>query len=263
MLGSPGLETDSTFDESAYEQIPHYLKKTAWDGDEERLSLRAWRAKYAASVRALDRRLTPFLDTLRHRGTLDHTYLILTSDHGEELMEHGGWDHGYSLFEHQLHVPLVIRKPLAKTAGRRLTSLVSLIDLMPTILSLAEIETPAGIQGRDFSPLLARDEPFGVHDASAVFSAGVKNQPHTHAVRTLRHKLVWDVLEDEIHLYDLAYDSGELRALAPHDTPVTSHLRQRLMEHLAELTDRGRLSEETVPMTDEFRERLKSLGYVQ
>ncbi|MFQ5791976.1 MAG: sulfatase, partial [Acidobacteriota bacterium] len=214
LLDSPSLGNPQSLDETDYEKMPPYLRRIAWASEEERRSLTAWRAKYAAGVRVFDRYLGPFLDELRNSATLDDAYVILTSDHGEELMEHGGWDHGYKLFDHQLHVPLLIRRPRGANAGRRLPSLVSLVDVMPTILSLAGIDPPLELQGEDFSKLLE-----GAHRArpdrpAAVFSAGVKQRPNLHGLRTREHKLVLEVPGEDLLLFDLTSDPAELDNVA-------------------------------------------------
>ena len=259
LAGSSSLGERRVLSEEDYGGIPPYLTKTAWASDAERLSLTAWRAKYAAGVRAFDRRVRPFLDALRDSGTLDRTYLFLTSDHGEELMDHGRWDHGYNLFEHQLHVPLLIRKPLAEDAGRKVTELVSLIDLAPTILSLARIQLP-DVQGRDLSRLLRNAQsPSSV----AVFAGGVKNKPGLHAARTERHKIIWDIETDERRVYDLVADFQERNDLARANSELASRLHPPLLQHLVEIQARDALTVDNVPISERMRERLRALGYIQ
>ncbi len=70
-----------------------------------------WRAAYAAGVRVLDGRLGWFLDELRASGQLDRSVVIITADHGEELFDHGGWGHGWTLHGDQTWVPLLVRLP--------------------------------------------------------------------------------------------------------------------------------------------------------
>jgi arylsulfatase len=259
LVGSSSLGERRVLSEEDYSGIPSYLKKTAWASDADRLSLTAWRAKYAAGVRAFDRRVRPFLDALRDSGTLDRTYLFLTSDHGEELMDHGRWDHGYNLLEHQLHVPLLIRKPLAEDAGRKVTALVSLIDLAPTILSLAKIQLP-DVQGADLSGLLRK---FQSPRSAAVFSAGVKKEPGLHAARTERHKIIWDIETDELRVYDLLADPQERDDIARANPDLVGQLHRPLLRHLVEIQAREALPVENVPISKQMSERLRALGYIQ
>ena len=206
-----------------------------------------------------DRKVGPFLDELRNRGILDRSYLVFTSDHGEELMEHGGWNHGENLFDHQLHIPLLIRKPLSEDAGRRVDSLVSLIDLMPTLLSLARVDQFPAAAGRDISPLLG-DE--GDVRLEPVFASAVIGRPHLHGVRTPRQKLLWDPSGNTVALYDLAADPRELDDRTSQDETSVELLKQYLREHLMDVTERGSLTPESLPLTDELRDQLKALGYV-
>lgn len=248
-----------TLTEEEYARIPEYLRETEWAAEQERYGLRSWRAKYGAGIHAFDRGIGPFLEELRTSGLLDRAYFVLTSDHGEELMEHGGWNHGANLYDHQLHVPLLIRKPLAEDAGRRIASLVSLVDLMPTLLAVGVVEATPGILGRDFSTLLR-----GGSDAetTAVFAGAVNENPRIQGVRTLSHKLIWDEERGELELYDMLSDPNECRDLSTEDRPSVARMKTYLRENLERNEARGALAPEVIPMEEELRSRLKALGYV-
>jgi len=248
-----------TLTEEEYTRIPEYLRETEWAAEEERYRLRSWRAKYGAGIHAFDRRIGPFLEELRTSGLLDRAYFVLTSDHGEELMEHGGWNHGNNLYDHQLHVPLLIRKPLAEDAGRRLASLVSLVDLMPTLSAVGGLAPPAGILGRDFSTLLRGGSDA---EATAIFAGAVNENPGIQGVRTLSHKLIWDEERGELELYDMLSDPKECRDLSEEDRPTVARMKTYLRETLERNEARGALAPEAIPMDDELRDRLKALGYV-
>jgi arylsulfatase A-like enzyme len=243
-----------------YLRIPAYLRQIEWAAEEQRYLLASWKARYGAGVHSFDRAIGPFLDELRASGLLDRAYVVLTSDHGEELMDHGGWNHGNNLYDHQLHVPLLFRKPLAEDAGRRIGSLVSLIDLMPTLVEVAEIEAPPGILGSDFSTLL-RGGSDGA--SAAVFAGAVNGDPRIQGVRTLSHKLIWDEDRGELELYDLDADPNESRDLSESDALSVARMKTHLREHLERNEARGALARESVPLDDEIRDRLKALGYIQ
>jgi len=252
--GPPG-----TLTEEEYARIPAYLREIDWATEQERYRLKAWRARYGADVHALDREIGPFLDELRTSGLLDRAYFVLTSDHGEELMEHGGWNHGNNLYDHQLHVPLLIRKPLAEDAGRRIAALVSLVDLMPTLSAAGGVEAPPGILGRDFSTLLRGGKSAGT---AAVFAGAVNENPRIRGVRTLSHKLIWDEERGEIELYDMLGDPKECRNLSEDDGSTVLRMKTYLRENLERTEARGALAPHVAPMDDELRDRLKALGYV-
>ncbi len=249
-----------TLTEEDYAQIPEYLRAIEFPSEEERYQLRSWRARYGAGIRVFDRTVGPFLDELRANGILDRAYFVLTSDHGEELLEHGGWNHGQNLYEHQLHVPLFIRKPLARDAGRRVSSLVSLIDLMPTLSVLGGVAAPPGVLGRDFSWALRGG---GTSEPAAVFAEAVNGNPRIAGVRTLSHKLIWDEERGELELYDLKADPGECRDLSSEDDASVARLKSYLREHRARSAARGALAPETIRMEDELQDQLKALGYVR
>src|SRR6185503_491446 len=114
---SPSVQTDEVLSDAEWNGILPSTLQALWARDStgmkkpETRRMDTWRGRYAAEVRDMDNRLGPFLSALEERGYLDHAYLILIADHGESLHDHGNWDHGYTLFEEQIHVPLIIRPP--------------------------------------------------------------------------------------------------------------------------------------------------------
>ncbi len=93
---------------------------------------------------------------LQHAGLYDETCLIVVGDHGEAFYEHGFYGHGYAPYEEQIHVPLLMKFPGGRHAGRRVGALVELIDLLPTLLAVADLTSPnaAHLQGHDLTALL-------------------------------------------------------------------------------------------------------------
>ena len=92
---------------------------------------------YDAGIRQFDEQLQPLLDVLAE-STKD-TLVVLTSDHGEEFLEHGGWQHGFTLYQETVHVPLVFFAPNAGIAPRRVAANASLIDILPTLRELLDL----------------------------------------------------------------------------------------------------------------------------
>jgi arylsulfatase len=88
-------------------------------------------ALYDSEVHYVDRAIGEVLASLRPE-VLAHTLVALTADHGEELVDHGGWKHGQTLYEEQIHVPLIWRWDGHVPAGRRLAGTVRLLDVAPT-----------------------------------------------------------------------------------------------------------------------------------
>jgi arylsulfatase A-like enzyme len=112
------------------------------DGD-----LRILSDLYDGEIAYVDHRVGELAAFLRARGLLDRTVLVITSDHGEAIGDHGFLDHKMNLFEELLRIPLVVRYPAAVRAGQRIRDPVMLQDLFPTLLGLAGL-SPDGGGGR-------------------------------------------------------------------------------------------------------------------
>lgn len=105
-----------------------------------------------AGIRELDERIGELRAALEARGLLDRTLIVLTSDHGEELMDHGKVGHGGTLYEEVLRIPLMIHLPGGAEA-RKVEAPARLLDVYPTVLAAAGVPRPAEVEGRDlFAP---------------------------------------------------------------------------------------------------------------
>jgi hypothetical protein len=111
-----------------------------------------FRAMYDASVRYMDDVLGQFLAELEALGLADETTLILTSDHGEEFLEHGKMAHT-QVYPESLLVPLLVVHP-QQTVGRRVTEVVEAVDLAPTLFEMAGLQETPPVSGRSLVPLL-------------------------------------------------------------------------------------------------------------
>ena len=124
-----------------------------WDLDKRRLSARdvtLARDAYDDGIAALDRQVGSLLDELDRRGILRDTVVIVTSDHGESFGEHGVFNHGYSLYLHEVRVPLLILAPTV-TAGRVVAAPVSLRDLPATVVDLLGLAPGSPFPGRSLA----------------------------------------------------------------------------------------------------------------
>lgn len=107
---------------------------------------------YDATLREADARVGELLEALRHAGIEEETIVIVCSDHGEEFLDHGGVNHGRTLWEEMVRVPFLIRLPGA--APREIDTPVSLLDLAPTLVELLGLATRHPSDGRSLLPLL-------------------------------------------------------------------------------------------------------------
>jgi arylsulfatase A-like enzyme len=188
-------------------------------------------ALYDSEVHYVDGRIGELLAGLRPE-VLARTLVVLTADHGEELDDHGGWKHGQTLYDEQIHVPLIWRWDGHVAAGRRLAGTVRLLDVAPTVAAATGIEPDPGWEGLDLLPALRGTARLPERPA---FAEGLSSGPLRAAAVLGRLKLMVFNREEpfapadeiqahlwrqdlgrlaRIELYDLAHDPGERRNLA-------------------------------------------------
>jgi arylsulfatase A-like enzyme len=153
------------------------------------------------------------------------TIIILAADHGEEFDEHGGRYHGSSLFEEQVHIPLVVSVPGVKP--RVIDAPVELIDVTPTLLNLLDIPVPARMRGTDLGPWLA-DPPAPEGRLPPAF-AEVEDK---RMIALGHEKLICDLGWGFCAYHDLSSDPGERRNLADERPERAAALRARLDDWL-------------------------------
>ena len=137
---------------------PSVFDRESWSGLRKRINdgtiqlspadLERLQNLHDAGIAEMDHNIGMLLRSMRERGLLDETIVLLTSDHGEELMDHGRIGHGGTLYREVIDIPLMIRLPDGARAGRR-DGVARLIDVFPTLAALAGIKPPAGLEGRN------------------------------------------------------------------------------------------------------------------
>lgn len=108
---------------------------------------------YDATIRAADIMVGKVIDRLKALNLYDRTILVVTSDHGEEFLEHGSIGHSKSVFDESIRIPLIVRAP-GLPAGVKVDSFVSHVDFLPTVLELLEVPCTGPIQGKSYLPLM-------------------------------------------------------------------------------------------------------------
>lgn len=214
--------------------------------------------RYAAGIRQLDDVLAHLVAVLREEGLLESTLLILTSDHGEEFLDHGDVMHGRTQFQEVMHVPLLFVGP-ALPAGVRVREPVSLVDVMPTAFAVLGQPVPRGLDGLDLSPLWQRPGA-SLGERFLFGEADWRNDEDdvTRSVRSGRWKLVFDRRTGERRLYDLGRDPRERRDVqAEHP-----ELAQRLHAELEQFMREARETPPPAELSPEEIERLEELGYL-
>ena len=125
---------------------------------------------YLACVSYIDDNVGRVLAALEAIGQADNTLVVLWSDHGYQLGEKGKWSKAGSLWEQGTRVPLIIYDPRNKSNGHPSPRVVELLDLYPTLVELAGLPMPAGLDGRSLAPLLARPDAPWDHPAYTVWN---------------------------------------------------------------------------------------------
>jgi arylsulfatase A-like enzyme len=116
-------------------------------------TMRRLRDDYDREIRYVDDRLGNLIATLDALGLRESTIIALVADHGEEFAEHGSFQHGSAVFDEALQVPLILTGP-GIPADQRIATPVSLIDVTPTLLDLAGLEVPDGLDGTSLAPAM-------------------------------------------------------------------------------------------------------------
>lgn len=200
---------------------------------------------------------------LERLGLLEKTVVIVTGDHGEELFEHGYVGHNVQLYEESLHVPLVVRLPQsAGVKGQRVTALVDLLDVAPTITDVFGLGGQADVK-RHFQGHSLLAVAAGAPGKGAVLSRTVWDRPR-YALRDERYKLVYDTRTGEQELFDLQQDPQEQHDIAPREGLLTAYYRQALHQWIATVARRapGAGPVPNAPPDCETCQNLKSLGYL-
>lgn len=187
----------------------------------------AGRERYFGEISVADHEVGRVLQRVKERGLQDNTIIVWMADHGEEFGERGGAYHNTSLFEEQTHVPLLVRIP--GIAARRVTSVVSLADLMPTLLEIMGIEDALPRTARSLVPLLFGAGPAeGLATAELFKSGGDEIAPAARALwaGSMKYVVRQDTGTEEV--FDLARDPAERENLVGRDTSRDTRLRKLL-----------------------------------
>jgi len=201
----------------------------------EQVNLRADLARqaiqaYYASITFVDAQIGRVLDALRELGLGDNTIVILTSDHGYHMGEHGHWQKT-TLFENAAQVPLIVSIPKMKTAGKSTAAPVEMLDFYPTLAQLCGLPTPDHLSGVSLVPVL--------EDVTAKPRKAALTQYATgYSIRTTRHRYTeWGPGgRDGAELYDHTRDPEEMINLANELThrravaELSRLLRRRVVE---------------------------------
>jgi arylsulfatase A-like enzyme len=215
------------------------------------------RGLYDGEIEFWDAHFGRLLDALQERGLYEDTLIVLTSDHGEEFGEHGGFYHGTTVYDEVVHVPLYVKYPGSRRAGTTVGHPVQTTDLMPTILQELDLPIPEGVQG-------------GLLDDGQE-EVLIEEEHEGHVLSSLRAEIDgtrWSLILcnadnprglPPIALYDVDADPGQQRDLSEDRPEVLREMAARLERAAAAAAEGGQRQEIDLGVAD--RMRLCALGY--
>lgn len=227
-----------------------------WTEDNYRHYIAAYR-HYAALA---DEKIGLMLQALKDGGALDSTVIVITADHGDGMASHGMATKAVSMYDETMRVPWVMAGPGIPHCSDSHPALIQLLDLMPTLLDIAGLDTPEAVRGNSVLPLL-HGEIDELHEYVAgewYTEWGFTISPGR-MIRTKGYKYTRYLEGNAEELYDMRADPGETRNLAPH--PEHSETLQRHREILSDHLCRTGDPFDSLEVKVDPRWRSHALGY--
>lgn len=266
---------------SPYDPPPEY-EEAFQSGEEPADKLAEFERRYDEEILFTDTEFGKLLKHLKAKKILDSTLLIVTSDHGEAFMEHGYLYHGIGLWEEFVRVPLIIRLPGGPPGGRLVQEPVGLVDLVPTVTDLLDLEWTDPVDGVSLRAYLEDSDKAGLsatpgplflerrtypsgatcrYNLPPWFTSGLDAPIETPTLGVAYGR--WKLLENPDtglrELFDLAADPEEHHNLASRRTAMTEKLAAMVGRKESERPQGVR---PTQVLSDEDREKLRALGYI-
>lgn len=214
---------------------------------------------YSGEIAYTDYCLGQVIDKLKELGLYDSTLIIIVGDHGEALGEHGEIEHGYYIYQGAMRVPFIIRAPGLRKAAR-IDEIVSLVDVMPTILSYLNIEVPDYIQGIDLS-VYEKTKTAGGSERAVYAESLTATKYDANPLLGLIDKRFKYIKTTRPELYDLVQDGCEMNNLVQKEPERARLMDGRLCELAAKIVSKRGFTGR-VELDEASRKRLESLGYV-
>lgn len=219
---------------------------------------------YDDEIAAIDKEVGTWIYRAEMQQQMHNTYFVIFADHGEEFMEHGSLTHGHSLYEEVLRVPFILCGP-GVPKGLRVDTPVSLVDVMPTLLTLLGQPVPEGLDGENLVPLL-QGQPLAPRP---LFAALALDAFEGYAVIDGVEKLHADTREKVYKIYDLLKDPTEQQDLAPLRPERLFQLTDLMVRHqdaqrqqALNLDAGAKVTPESLPTLEALTEQFRAMGYL-
>jgi len=258
---------------SHHQQTPFFLWLHFYDAHEPYDPPEPFKTHFAADlydgeIAYTDSVVGSVLEVLQRHGLFQNTVITVAADHGEAFGEHGERWHGMFLYDETIHVPLLLKLPGEKFAGKRVATRVALADVAPSLLQLAGIPIPPAVQGQSLFPLMSASN-------SAAGSEGKKKASGDRAIysesnyatrafgwsglRSWRVQKYLYVQAPKKELYDETTDPEALKNLASTALAVTDTLDSQLSDFAKKTSGTSFAKTELDPSQEEA---LRALGYL-
>jgi arylsulfatase A-like enzyme len=202
-------------------------------------------ALYDGEVHRIDRLVGGLVGMLEANGLADRTLVVFTSNHGQELLDHGSYTYGHSLYNELLRVPLIVAGPGVTSPGQAVETPVSLVDLAPTLAEIGGAPVLAEAEGRSLIPALRGQ---ALDDMPVYSEALYRVYYELKAVLHGGYKLIYRPENGHLELYDLRADPAEQHDLAAQAAEVTQAMKDELLAWLAHIEEQaGRLPRAAPP----------------
>jgi arylsulfatase A-like enzyme/cytochrome c-type biogenesis protein CcmH/NrfG len=217
---------------------------------------------YAGEVEYTDAQLGRFFKFLKEQGLYENSLIIVTSDHGEGLWDHGERSHGFFVYGSTVRVPLIIRAPErfpVKTVNR----MVELVDIAPTILDFLGVDIPKSYQGASLLPLTEDPQSSDWKKETAYAET---YYPRLHLgwshLQALYHKNWKYIRAPKEELYNIEEDSSEANNQITQHPDKKKNLKNRLVQFIASRSKHAISQVKNLELDPADKQRLESLGYI-
>ena len=213
---------------------------------------------YDGEITYWDEHFGALVAELRRRGLYDDLTIVITADHGEEFCEHGGFFHGTTLYDEQVHVPLFVKLPRGNRGGEVVNHWVQSIDIMPTLLRESGLTVPEGIQGgrlfEGSSRLFAEES----HEGNIL--QAVRERQGTEEIKLITANAGNPRRLPTTELFRVDVDPRELDNLA-NNAPLLERTTESLRSAATAATQDA-VQGESIQLDDESTCQLCALGYM-
>jgi choline-sulfatase len=214
--------------------------------------------EYDGAVAYSDEIVGRLVRYLKSHQMYDRSTIVVLSDHGEGLGDHGEQQHGVFVYNEAIHIPLIVKQEGNAGAGRRVQSVVQQIDLVPTILELVKASVPGNLRGRSMKPLLdgQAEQPAQQVYSESLYARYQFGWSDLTALTDGRYQYVKAPTEE---LYDLRKDPGQRQNIA--SDPSAAAQLQTMRAALERMTTGIKMQAPMDQASADERERLQALGY--